>query len=152
MLFTESIRRVRLARTVLEKIPETSIKLDSWYTELAEPTYSTDCGTIACGAGWLSLSTEFNELGLISRQNGFEFYPSIQIDDYSLNGVPYRAWITGFKALNAVFGIAYTNRLFSGRGFSSFDKFFPINDRKLSDKQLLLDRIDMWLALNETTS
>ena len=141
MQHTETIRRIKLAREVLEAIPDQSINLDTWYTRMSGPER---CGTIACGAGWLSLSSEFNELGLVvghGLPNGDHVAPSVYVDRLS-------DWCHSFDALTVIFGnTEAANSIFAASGCSKLDRHLYNYD--MSDKDLLLARIDFWLEQNK---
>lgn len=48
------------AHEIIDGIPEKAIRLSLWLTKRGQ---SLDCGTIACGAGWLSMHPKFMARG-----------------------------------------------------------------------------------------
>lgn len=65
---TPNFRRLTLAYNVLKDIPRNKVRLNTVvdYDHTAKNGASTnpECGTLACGIGWLSLNKSFRRMGL----------------------------------------------------------------------------------------
>jgi hypothetical protein len=74
-----NLENIKLARQVLASVPDERVELRFWQSKrdpfgYIHPVNSafdlhenpkSDCGTFACGGGWLALSPEFQALGLV---------------------------------------------------------------------------------------
>lgn len=123
---------LRLAHTVISGIPEDTLDLRQ---------YKTECGTIACTAGHLSMHPHFApfmRLELTHEVDG--------VGGYSLRPVD-------FFDLDASFGPAAFDSMFAQRGQGRFDSWHPnrVYDHeeeeshvhpRVSDKELALWRIE----------
>lgn len=122
---------VAKAHEIIDGIPDKVIDLKRFVSQCGE---SPDCGTIACGAGWLALHPYFKELGLTIPQSKF--------------GGVIRHTPTGLvndDALRMTFGGEHSevyDMLFSPRNCGTLD--YEIRQKYgelLTDKAMLLHRL-----------
>ena len=134
--------RFKQAIAIIEEIPYTQLKLDYWQDNRMEcqairSSSQVTCGTIACAAGWLALSPEMQEEGLMVGHRGapMYLYQGIQTSN--------------FYALQLFFDIrdVDADSLFGSR--SSYECLGSF--AKLTDKEIWLWRAKQFLARYEET-
>lgn len=70
--------RIEMAFRILGGIPEENVRLASWFATNGKRP-KPDCGTIACGLGWLALHPFFKELGAgVFKDTSSSYYPALQ--------------------------------------------------------------------------
>lgn len=140
---TPNYELLKDAYAVLAGIPESQIQLDTVITKLGTGKHK-QCGTIACGIGWLSLHPSFKKLlrPEISQSTCIFWKP--------VGGGNYRTLLIG-NAAAAVFGVSYAD------GLALFNDSRAITDqpvvamlkmrlnRKPTQKEVLLGRIEWFL-------
>lgn len=128
------IENLEKAIAIIGAIPEAKIYLGQ---------IKTECGTIACAAGWLASDPYFNAqgMGLVMGPYGGSYWlvQTAKPDflDYKLD------W------LEPLFGDDAFNKLFATRNDSALDTLLNL-DNALSDKELALARLNDQLGHYQT--
>lgn len=128
----EKYSLLRDAYAIIDGIPEERFNLQNWRSY---ESGLTDCGTIACAAGWLTMHPDMQALGLATRG---------QCHSPAFNGVG------SYDALARFFGIDNDAAagLFRTRSYDGRDTLDPPKAADLSDKQLWLARVREFLRRN----
>ena len=121
---------LRAAHDILSGIPSEAISLDVVQTSQGD---SPTCGTVCCGLGWLAHHPRFQSAGLTLHKGGLY-----------VNGKP-ALW---YHAAKEVFNIKASEAimLFNSTLVERGRTVGPI-----SDKDVLLDRIQQFLQTNDVT-
>lgn len=130
-----NIELLMKAAQVIEDVPEDKLDLRDWQIGMvvARNSEEVTCGTIACAAGWLTLSPVFNELGVYASTHA---YP-MRRDRWEQSG---------YEMFAELFEIPYFQaaRLFGQR------RSYADTDRiEMSDKQVWLTRARELLYAHE---
>lgn len=121
---------LRAAHAILSRIPSESISLDAVQSLQGD---SPTCGTVCCGLGWLAHHPRFQSAGLTLRKGGLY-----------IHGKP-TLW---YHAAKEVFSIKASEAIMI---FNStlVDRTRTVGP--ISDKDVLLDRIQQFLNTNDVT-
>lgn len=140
-----NFERMQQAVAIIRDIPDDQLSLLYWQHEppgenetFARNIGQTNCGTIACAAGWLALHPAMQEQGLYADGDGEPMFQSPIID---------RNWPKkyGFFALSIFFDITKdeASELFGQRSDADGN---DDEEPELSDKQVWLMRAEKLIA------
>ncbi len=133
---TPNFELIKDAYQILGGIPARQFNL---LTLIEKRTGKRECGTIACGMGWLSIHPRFKKLlGAEIKQDSYD----LQYTDICYEGIYSNSYT---DAAQKTFGITTTDvmNLFSPRGGSSYDSRGLLSTA--DDKTILLNRIISFL-------
>lgn len=101
--------------------------------------FKTECGTIACTAGWLTSNPHFIQQGMGLAPTRSLYFRDVQPFDLTLHGKTH----TNMDWLDDLFGPDAFDHLFIERGDGEMDEdiFHDVGDFDTSDKTLALERL-----------
>lgn len=125
------------AYEVLSGIPEEFIYLNRFVSSggFNRAKKTPRCGTLACGLGWLAMHPAWRRRGLRLESDLGEWFPS-----YKKPGSMLR--YTYGNAADALFGSGAYDTMFTIRGSGRYDAGFLAVYPDISDKELLLARME----------
>lgn len=126
------------AYEVLSGIPEEFIYLNRfvWSGGFDEAAQKPECGTIACGIGWLAMHPSWRAKGLQLEKDD-----DGDVIAYTERGVACAVRYDFDEAVDALFGRGSYETMFTMRGYGTYDDEILAVYPDLSDKELLLARM-----------